>query len=218
MLYNDFQLLNRSMSLIRSVGGLLGAANNKADAILGVAKGVLCLPSILSGLPGIAGGIIKDVIGSAIGSITGIISGLSGAVDQIIKDQINQITGAISSTFSKFLQAIATVVATIRAVLGFVDELKNKARGVLNDAKDKDKCRYAAATLLRCITSRIADDLSRDLKTSKGLGSGKLPFQSVTDKITSSLGKPGNVIDGYLNKASKQVDRATKVISAIGKL
>jgi uncharacterized membrane protein required for colicin V production len=202
------------MALIRSVGGLLGAVNNKADAILGAAKGILCLPSILTGLPGIAAGLIKGIIGSAAASINNIISGISSSIDQIIAEQIDQIVGSISSTLNKLLQAVATIVATIRAVLGFIDDLKDRTRNILKDARDADRCRYAAATLLRCITSQIANELSKDLRTVKNIKSGNTSIQNTINNITNNLKEPGNVIDGYLKKATKQVDRATKTVNA----
>ena len=50
------------MPLMSSVGRFVSAANQKADQLTAGIKGVLCLPSIIAGLPDLGKGIIGATI------------------------------------------------------------------------------------------------------------------------------------------------------------
>ena len=68
------------MALINSVGGLFSAVNNKVGAITSVAKGIMCIPAILTGLPGIAGNLAKGVLSSLQNQAAGIMAGIVGGL------------------------------------------------------------------------------------------------------------------------------------------
>jgi len=200
------------MALIDSVGGLYSAVNNKVGALTSVAKGALCLPAILSGLPGILGNVAKGVLGSlknqALGLMGGVAGGLTGLITSIIQDAVDQITGVISNTINKILQLEATILATIGLIEETLANIQNQVKDALNFAKNQENCRFAAAEMFKCLAGSIINDLSK-----KSLVNAKFGVGDLVSKATSKLAKPGNIIEGYTNKISNSVDKATSQIN-----
>lgn len=203
------------MALINSVGGLFSAVNNKVGAITSVAKGVLCLPAILSGLPGILGNTAKSLLGSlknqASGLMSGIVGGITGMITDIIQDAVNEITGAISNTLGAILQLQATILATIGLAQALIAGIKNQVKDAFDFAKNQENCRFAAAEMFKCIAGSILNDLSK-----KAVMNAKLNISGIDKLVSKASGKlaqPGNVIERYTNKISNSVDKATSQIN-----
>lgn len=203
------------MALINSVGGLASAVSNKVGAITSVAKGVMCLPAILTGLPGILGNVAKDVLGSlknqATGMLKDIVNGITGMITDIIQDAVNQITGAIVSTLGAILQLEATILATIGIAQALIEDIKKQAKDALDFAKNQENCRFAAAEMFKCIAGSLLNDLSK-----KATLNAKFDISGINklvSKASSKLSQPGNVIEGYTSKISNSVDKATSQIN-----
>jgi hypothetical protein len=64
------------MALLGSVAGLASAVNNKVGALTSVAQGVLCIPSILTGLPGILGNVAGSLLSSLQNQALGVMSSI----------------------------------------------------------------------------------------------------------------------------------------------
>ena len=120
------------MASFNSVGGLASAVNNKVGALTSVAKGVMCLPSILTGLPGILGNVAKGVLGSlqnqALGVMNSIVAGITGMITDIINDAVNQISGVVN----QLLQIQATILATIGIIEQTIKDLKKLVNDIIN--------------------------------------------------------------------------------------
>jgi len=200
------------MALIDSVGGLYSAVNNKVGALTSVAKGALCLPAILSGLPGILGNVAKGVLGSlrnqALGLMGGVAGGLAGLITVIIQDAVDQVTGIIKNTINQILQLQATILATIGLIEDTLLNIQNQVKDALDFAKSQENCRFAAAEMFKCLAGSIINDLSKKSLINAKFGTGDL-----VSKAISKLAKPGNVIEGYTNKISNSVDKATSQIN-----
>lgn len=203
------------MALINSVGGLYSAVNTKIGSLTSAAKGILCLPSIISGLPGILGNTAKGVLGSlknqASGLINGIVGGITGLITDIIQDAVDQITGIISDTVNKILQLEATILATIGLIEETLRNIQDQVRDAFNFAKNQENCRFAAAEMFKCLAGSIINDLSK-----KSILNAKLDISGIdklVSKASSKLSKPGNIIEGYTNKISNSVDKATSQIN-----
>lgn len=198
-----------------SVGGLYSAVNTKVGSLTSVAKGVLCLPSIISGLPGILGNVAKGVLTSlknqVTGAIIGVVNGITGLITDIIQDAVNQITGIISDTVNKILQQEATILATIRLIEDTLQNIRNQVKAAFDFAKNQENCRFAAAEMFKCLAGSIINDLSK-----KAMINAKLDISGIdklVSKASSKLSKPGNIIEGYTNKISNSVDKATSQIN-----
>lgn len=196
------------MALIDSVGGLYSAVNNKVGALTSVAKGVLCLPAILSGLPGILGNVAKGVLGSLKNQMSGVAEGLTGLITDIIQDAVDQVTGIIKNTINQILQLQATILATIGLIEDTLLNIQKQVKDALDFAKSQENCRFAAAEMFKCLAGSVINDLSKKSLINAKFGTGDL-----VGKAIGKLAKPGNIIEGYTNKISNSVDKATSQIN-----
>lgn len=202
----------KDMASFNSVGGLASAVNNKVGALTSVAKGVMCLPSILTGLPGILGNVAKGVLGSlqnqALGVMNSIVTGITGMITDIINNAVNQISGVVN----QLLQIQATILATIGIIEQTIKDLKKLVNDIINFRADQDNCRFAAAEMLKCVAGSLIGDLSK--KLAKNVSSGTSSIENLVGKASFKLSQPGNVIERYTSKISNSVDKATSQINA----
>lgn len=201
------------MALISKVTNLFSVANNAADKLSTVAKGVLCIPSILSNLPSILGGVASNILSTITGQITNVINGLTSLVTSLVNEALSEITGTVSSILSKVLQLQATILGTIKLAKEFLDGLATRGEDIINFAKNEENCKFAAAELLNCIASSVLGDINK--KIARDINKGIVSAQDVIRNSTSKIARPGQVLDGYVNKIGKSVDKATSQISAI---
>lgn len=200
------------VSLLNSVGGLSRAVNNKVGALTSVAKGIMCLPSILTGLPGILGNVAKGVLSSlqnqALGVMTSIVNGLTGMITDIINNAVNQILGVVN----QLLQLEATILATIGIIEQTIKDIKKQVDDLINFRADQENCRFAAAEMLKCVAGSLIGDLSK--KLAKNVSTGTSSLEKLVGKASFKLSQPGNVIEKYTGKISNSVDKATSQINA----
>lgn len=203
------------MALINSVGGLYSAVNTKVGSLTSAAKGILCLPSIISGLPGIMGNVAKGVLSSlknqASGLIGDIVGSIAGLITDIIQDAVSQVTGIISNNINKILQLEATILATVGLIEATLRNIQNQVRDAFNFAKNQENCRFAAAEMFKCIAGSIIEDLSTRVKLNAKLDISGL--DKLVIRASNKLSQPGNIIEGYTNKISNSIDKATNQIN-----
>lgn len=203
------------MGLLGSTKGLLSTVSGKVDQLATGAKILGCLPSILSGFGGIMAGIGGAILGSVTAAVTGIISGFAGAIYAIVNDFISSITGAITNLLNLILQLQGEILGIISAIKDFFSELEDKAADVKKFIEDEENCRFAAASLIKCIASKLISGIASDLAAKAG-GSGiGSKITGFLDGAKDKLNAPANFINDVTNKASSQVDKANSQISAI---
>lgn len=195
------------------IGGLskmlsnVGTLGNKIGDITSVAKGILCLPAILSGLPGILGNVAASVLGSLTNAVNGaifdVVNGLTGLINDKINDAVNKIAGVLGK-IAAVLAVIGIIEETIK---GFLDQIAD----IFNFSKNAENCRFAAAELSKCIIGSVLGDISKQM----ALKAAKSPngVNSLVNSATAKLKKPGNVIERFVGKSSKAVDKAKTQIS-----
>jgi hypothetical protein len=202
------------MAAIDALGGLLQAAGSKFSAGLGVVKAIACLPAIISG----AVGIFKDVFGAlknaAMGAIQGAVGALTGIVESYVQAAVGQVLGAVAGVLDQIMQLVATIMAAINMIKDFIKNLFEEANAALSWAQNAENCRYAAAALLKCIAAKVISDISADLDISANISAKLDSISNVTNKLTEKISKPGGVIEGFLNKAEEQLNRAEATINA----
>lgn len=199
------------MALINSIGGLYSAVNNKVGAITSVAKGIMCIPAILTGLPGIAGNLAKGVLSSLQNQAAGIMASIAGGLTNLISDTINNFVGQIAGLVGKLLQLEATILATIGLVEATINNIIKQVKDIFEFSKNQENCRFAAAELSKCIVGSLLSGLSKKL----AMDSMKTPggIDKLISKATKKLAQPGNVIEKYTGKLSNSIDKATSQIN-----
>lgn len=199
------------MALINSIGGLYSAVNNKVGAITSVAKGIMCIPAILTGLPGIAGNLAKGVLSSLQNQAAGIMASIAGGLTNLISDTINNFVGQIAGLVGKLLQLEATILATIGLVEATINNIIKQVKDIFEFSKNQENCRFAAAELSKCIVGSLLSGLSKKL----AMDSMKTPggIDKLISKATKKLAQPGNVIEKYTSKLSNSIDKATSQIN-----
>jgi len=197
-------------TIISSVGKVLNAANGKVDSLTSIAKGALCLPSILKGLPGLG----KNLIGSLVG---GIGAGLEAAVGEIanlvtdtIQDSIEAITGAITGVVDTVIGLVADVAAVVTAGKNFISGLKDAADDAMDFASKKENCNFAAAQLMNCIVGEALDSIK--IKDVKSINDGVSSITDSVNKATGAITSTTGSINKAVNKHSQEINRAAKVI------
>lgn len=199
------------MALINSIGGLYSAVNNKVGAITSVAKGIMCIPAILTGLPGIAGNLAKGVLSSLQNQAAGIMASIAGGLTNLISDTINNFVGQIAGLVGKLLQLEATILATIGLVEATINNIIKQVKDIFEFSKNQENCRFAAAELSKCIVGSLLSGLSKKL----AMDSMKTPggIDKLISNATKKLAQPGNVIEKYTGKLSNSIDKATSQIN-----
>lgn len=206
------------MPLINSAGNLLRAVNTKADSLIGLGAGILCLPSIIAGSADIFKGIFLSLKNAALKTLSSLVGGIGGigdVVSRIVEDSINKVIGGLSDSLSKIVKAVATVRAIINAIKDFRKNLIDKINNAWKFALDSERCKYAAAALAGCIVSQTLSNLQLDKKLAINLSQGLSPLDKFTDKLAVKAAAPGGIIQGYLDKSATEVDTATTKINAI---
>ena len=199
-------------NIINNIKGVVNAANNSADQLTTLAKGVLCLPSILKGSVTSSSSIIKGILAGASQSITALTSTVTSLIVNTIQNQVSSLTGAAVSVVNTIQGAIASVAATYEIGKIFVNGLKARVADIKSFISDKDNCNFAAATLTSCIINQSLNSVTSKaiIDISKGTSSVAGITSNITKNITSSTGVSNNVI----NKQAAQIDRASKIIYA----
>lgn len=199
------------MRLISSVKGFLNAANIRADQLTAIAKGALCLPSLISSLPDLGKSVIGSVIASANSILSDAASAISGIVTSTIDNAINKITGSIAGTLNSITGFVAEVAGTIEEVKNFAKGLKDKVSDIKDFTASKENCNFAAASLLNCITSQALANVSA--KVAVDVSKGLVPIDELANDVRDSIAKPGGAITNTINKTASEIGRASRMIS-----
>jgi len=198
------------MALINSVGRFITAANNKADLLTAGAKIALCLPSFLSNLPGVTKQLIGNVVATIGTTLEGIVESVSDIVLRTINGAVQQITGAIVGNIDAATSALAQLGAIIKDGKDFYKGIKRRVGDIDDFINQKQNCDFAAATLLNCITSQALASVTP--KIAIDVSKGLRPIRDVVNEVSNNISKPGGAINRTVNKAAREVDRATRIV------
>lgn len=198
------------MPIKKSVDRFISVANQKADQLTAGAKAVLCIPSIISGLPDLGKGLIGGVIANIGKTLENFASTISNIVTNTINGAVSQITGSVVGLIDKITGTIGQLGSAIEAGKEFAQGIKDKAKDVQDFTSKKENCNFAAASLLNCITAQAIGSVS-----SKGaieLAKGLKPVADFANSVSNKISGPTGAITRTVDKAAGQVNRATKLI------
>lgn len=198
------------MPLMSSVGRFVNAANQKADQLTAGVKALLCLPSIIAGLPNLGKGLIGATIANIGTVLENVTSTVLNTVTNTINGAVNTITGSIAGVVDSAQRAIDNVIGSINYIKDFAKGLGDRARDVKEFTSDKENCDFAAATMLNCITAQAVASVSD--REAVNIAKGLKPVSDFANEVADKISAPGGAIDKAVQKQSEQVDRATKVV------
>lgn len=201
------------MAIINSVGNLLGAVNSKADSITSVAKGILCIPSILSQFPSVLGGVANTLVSTVTKQLGDIVQGIQGIVISTITNALNDITGVVSSTLNNLLQIQATILGTVKLVEETLKGFKTRIDDIIDFSSNRENCKYAAASLAKCIIGGITQDVTKSLVNS--INRGTSSQTTAIENAISKLSSPQNTIVRFTQKTEMNINKAAGQINAI---
>tara|TARA_R110001606_G_scaffold270994_1_gene419547 strand:- start:932 stop:1546 length:615 start_codon:yes stop_codon:yes gene_type:complete len=199
------------MAILNSATKFIAVANQKADQLTAGAKAILCLPSIISGLPDLGKGIIGSALANIGSALEGFASTVSGIVTNTINGAVNKITGSITDVIDKITDTLGEVGSAIEAGKEFVQGIKDKAKDVADFTAEKENCNFAAASLLNCIVSEALGSVSA--KGAIDIAKGLKPIDDFANDISDTISGPIGSINRTVDKAAGQINRATNLIS-----
>jgi phage-related protein len=198
------------MPIKKSVNRFFSVANQKADQLTAGAKAVLCIPSIIAGLPDLGKGIIGGVIANIGKTLENFASTISNIVTNTIKGAVSQITGSIVGVFDIITSTLGQIGSVIEAGKEFAQGIKDRATDVIDFTSEKENCNFAAASLLNCITAEVIGSVS--LRSAVDLSKELKPVADFANDISNKISGPTGAISRTVDKAAGQVNRATKLI------
>jgi len=198
------------MGIRSSVGNFINVANEKADQLTSGAKALLCVPSMVAGLPDLGKGLIGAAVSNLTSTLENAVDTVSGIVTNTINGAVSSITGAIDGVLSKIQNAYDEIAGAIDEVKGFKDNLTNKVKDVGEFIAEKDNCDFAAATMLNCITAQAVGSVSD--RAAIDIAKGLKPVSDFANDIAGEISGAGGAIDKFVKKQSDQIDKATKIV------
>lgn len=197
-------------TIIGSVGKILSAANSKADQLTTLAKGALCLPSIIANLPDMG----KSLVGNVIGGVAAGINSATGQISDIITDTVQgaiaSITGAITGVIDSAVGLVAEVAGVITAVGNFISDFKDGVDEVLDFTADKENCNFAAASLMNCVVGEAISNIN--IRDVKDINKGLKTITDSVDKATSAITDVAGPLNRSVAKKAEQIDRAARIV------
>ena len=198
------------MGIRSSVGNFINVANEKADQLTSGAKALLCVPSMIAGLPDLGKGLIGATVSNLTSTLENAVSTVSGIVTNTINGAVNSITGAIDGVLTKVQTAYDEIVGSVVDAYFYARNAQDKARDVMEFTAEKENCDFAAATMLNCITAQAVGSVSD--RAAIDIAKGLKPVSDFANDVAGEISGAGGAIDKFVKKQSDQIDRATKVV------
>ena len=198
-------------NIIGSVGRFFNAANEKADQLTSIAKGALCIPSIVSGLPDLGKGLVSNLAATATSILSQATSLVSSLVIGSIGSAVNRITGSITGVLNTVTGLVASVAGVVKQTQEFADGLKARVNDVKDFSANKENCNFAAASLLNCITTQALGSVTA--KGAVDIAKGASTIDSFANNVSNQITSVTGPINRTINKSVQEVNRAERMIS-----
>lgn len=235
-------LLNNVGKISFDIGNKLGNISSKLDGITGIAKGILCLPTLVSGLITSIPSLINGISAGVANLVNGAVDGFVGAIDSLVNQKIQKTVNKINGAATEALGVLALVAGTVGDVFAFARDTESKVLDVLNFTASKDNCSYAIAELDKCATKQVESTFSprvlkniasNELRSAGSRGQVKLlpdgtidtraskniTVASASEFIAKDVSAPGGLVDRlaqkHINCSKRAESIATKANSII---
>lgn len=199
--------------MLSGLTSLASAASNRFNQLTTIAKGILCIPSLITNLPGsltsVGGGIAAGIASAA----TAAVQSATALITSAISAQVAKVTGAIDSVANTITGSIATVAGAIDVTNKFIQGIKNQVSDVRAFISDKENCNFAAASLANCIVNQALNSLTP--KAIKDISKGLVSLDDAGSRLAESISSPAGAVGDFMNKANSEMQRAAKVVSTV---
>ena len=230
------------MGLLDNIGGFslkvedkLGGISSNLNKLSNLAKGILCLPAMVTGIISSIPTAINSAINGAAGIISGAITGALGAVEGIVNSKIQETVNKINGIKDTIIGGLASVAA----IFSFARGLEDRALDVLTFTANKDDCAFAIAELAKCVDKQVDNSISsrsfknianNELANPGALGGARLPqdgssidprqarnltVSSASKSIAADITSAGGLIDRISQKQVKCLQRAEKIATKV---
>jgi len=130
-------------------GSYMSIFKGLMDAVFSAAKGVLCIPSILSALSNPI-----NLLQTAESAISGIVGSLSNVVSNIVQSKISSVLQTASSIFNLGSSELGDIQKTIKSI-------EDRATDLLKTIADNQNCMANAATMFSCISKSVNNQMNQ---------------------------------------------------------
>jgi len=178
--------------MLPKIGSFLNNATSTFDQLTKVAKGIMCIPSLIGSL--FKGGGLKSFGAAVLGAAANIIN-------TIVQNEIALIGNLISQTLQQLYRDILSIINTFKAIFLTVAALRKKVIDTISYIKNTENCTFAGANMLSCILVS-ATNLQKTLQK---------PAQQLTqfnNSLYDAVGGNSGTLNNYVNKNLQFFDKA----------
>jgi hypothetical protein len=211
-----------------SIGKLAGnftGAMGQLDALVKAAKGLLCLPVVLSKFKlADAKNLLKGV-----GAIAaGLAAGLVGMVADMVADRINSLVNTVVGTVMGLINAVKGYITLVKKIINNVTQiglnLKNHLKSVKIKSLDLKKfhfntqnCAVHAANFLNCVMSAVANKITSSLlnKLNNPLRKLDSRIAKLQKDISVNAFQAGGLMEQHVGRHLRFAEKLTKQISIL---
>lgn len=166
-----------------------------------IAKGVLCIPALLSQFKSVN---LKAVMGN-LGTFA---LSLANSLKETVQDQIDFIiAGALTSILNPIVGLLNTINDVLKQIKGLRDQIEQQAQGFVDYINNQQNCMAQGASLFNCLSQLAVNSINK--KMVRDL-SGNVDL--ITQKIQSATAGAQGAISGVV---TREIQFANKLSQAI---
>ena len=200
------------MRLLNSVLNFKSIANSTIDKLSTIAGGALCLPSLLTTAMLNPSSALKGIKGNVIQAAKQQIGQLKGLVQQQLSGIISKVTGRITGALKQVQTLIGDIGSLVSTLDDFKKTIRKRSTDIIKFSSNKQNCQALAANLSKCVLSAVGGAFNKSMQKEFSKTNS---LDNVADKIINKISTGENIFGGYVDKYSKQLDKATTQMSAI---
>jgi len=179
---------------------------SQIGAITSAANGIMCIPSILNGLPGVLGNVASSALSALSNAATGVLGAVIGSAGAAIENAICKLLNKPFVALLKLFADLLAIIAVVKAIVKLVEDL-------LSFHFNQENCRFAAAEIGKCLLANALSNISKRMLKDAKLKYGDGACAKLAKDAQAALNNPGNIINKYM---TKQKLETTKAYSQVG--
>lgn len=178
--------------MLPKIGSFLNNATGTFDQLTKVAKGVMCIPSLLGSL--FSGGGLKSFGAAVLGAA-------SNVVNTVVQNEVALLGNLFSQALRQVYRDLLSIISSFKLIFDTVARLRQKSTDTLDYIRNSENCAYAGADMASCILIS-ATNLQKTLQK---------PAQQLTyfnNKLYDAVGGSSGTLNNYVNKNLQFLDKA----------
>ena len=195
-------------NITRVAGGFLGGAG-KIDNIVKAAKGLLCLPSLLSNFKASdVKNLLKGMAGFAAAMAANILDSVVGAV----ADAINNILKTALAPLRLLQSYVKSLLNVVDNISNIYKNLKKKSQDLRNFTMNQQNCNIMAADFMNCLLTSITNKVNKKVlsKLQNPLKKVDAQLTKLHKEIAAEAFKAGGLMEQYVGKNLRAAEKLSK--------